>query len=106
MVFATVPVEDFRFVEGEEKVGTFPSSSFGRRQHCRDCGTPLTMRVVNQPETIDFTVSTLDDPEIVEPGIHIFHGDQIGWFETADALPRHERFRPDTRGLEGSDPPA
>lgn len=33
------------------------------------------------------------------------HCADCGWFETADALPRHDRFRPDTRGLEGTEPP-
>jgi len=28
------------------------------------------------------------------------------WFDPGDDLPRHEKFRPDTRGLEGTDPPA
>lgn len=51
------------------------------------------------------TVSTLDDPEAVEPGFHIFRASRIGWFETADELPRHERFRPRTRGLGGTEPP-
>ncbi|HUG45426.1 MAG TPA: hypothetical protein VMK31_02795 [Sphingomicrobium sp.] len=35
----------------------------------------------------------------------IFRASRIGWFERADELPKHERFRPDTRGLEGSQPP-
>lgn len=105
MVFATVPTGDFVFAHGEDRVGAFASSSFGRRQYCRDCGTPLTMRVDHQPETIDFAVATLDDPDSVAPGFHIFHASRITWFETSDELPRHDRFRPDTRGLEGTEPP-
>ena len=27
------------------------------------------------------------------------------WFEPKDSLPRHDRFRPDTRGLKGTKPP-
>ncbi len=106
MVFATVPVDDCRFVSGESQVGLFRSSGFGRRQYCTSCGTPLTMQVDHQPETIDFTVATLDDPERTTPEFHIFHGSRIAWFETTDDLPRHEKFRPQTRGLEGTDPPA
>jgi hypothetical protein len=30
----------------------------------------------------------------------------VPWFEPKDELPRHARFRPDTRGLEGTEPPA
>jgi hypothetical protein len=106
MVFATVPTEDFAFTAGEDKVQIFRSSNSGFRRFCGECGTPLTMQVEHQPETIDFPVATLDEPDDVAPGFHIFTSSKIAWFETADDLPRHERFRPDTRGLEGTEPPA
>lgn len=64
------------------------------------------MQVAHQPETIDITVATLDDPERVTPGFHIFYASRIAWFETTDSLPKHERYRPDTRGLEGTEPSA
>ena len=105
MVFATVPVAHFGFVSGASKVGRFRSSGFGERQFCTACGTPLAMQVTHQPETIDITVTTLDAPETVAPGFHIFYASRIAWFETTDSLPKHEKFRPGTRGLEGTDPP-
>jgi hypothetical protein len=105
MVFATVPAGDLTFTSGADLVEDFASSSFGRRRFCGRCGTPLTIQVDYQPETIDFPVATLDDPNPVAPGFHIFRASRIAWFETADVLPRHQRFRPDTRGLEGIEPP-
>ena len=105
MAFATVPSGDLVFVEGAEQVKSRPSSSFGRRQFCGACGTPLTIQVDYQPETVDFPVATLDEPDAVAPGFHIFWGSRIGWFEPKDELPRHDRFRSDTRGLEGTEPP-
>ena len=106
MVFATVPVGDLFWTQGAEKVRTFASSSFGHRAFCGECGTPFWMKVDHQPRTVDFSVATLDDPTCVAPGFHIFWESRIGWFEPGDALPRHEKFRPDTRGLEGTVPPA
>ena len=105
MVFATVPHGDLVFTKGAGKVKSFKSSSFGRRRFCGECGTPFLMEVDHQPETVDFSVATLDEPDRVEPGFHIFRASRIGWFEPKDDLPRHERFRPDTRGLEGTEPP-
>ncbi len=102
MMFASVPAGDMVFTSGEEQVRRFKSSSFGHRLFCGACGTPIAMQVDHQPETIDFSVSTLDEPGALTPGFHIFYASRIPWFETADDLPRHERFRPDTRGL---DPP-
>jgi hypothetical protein len=106
MVFATVPAADLIWTEGASSVKSVASSSFGHREFCGNCGTPLLMKVNHQPETVDFSVATLDDPTAVKPGFHIFWASRIGWFDPGDDLPRHDRFRPGTRGLEGSDPPA
>ena len=57
---------------------------------CGACGTPLTMQVDHQGEPIDFSIATLDDPDPVAPGFHIFRSSRVAWFETADDLPRHE----------------
>ena len=105
MVFASVPLEDFVWTQGRELVRQVASSSFGHRSFCGACGTPFLMQVDHQPETVDFSVATLDDPTIVRPQFHIFWSSRIGWFEPLDDLPRHERFRPNTRGLEGTEPP-
>ncbi len=105
MMFASVKVGDLVFTKGADTVKTFKSSSFGHRLFCGACGTPFAMQVDHQPETIDFSVATLDDPDAVEPGFHIFYSSRIAWFETKDDLPRHPRFRKDTSGLEGTEPP-
>jgi hypothetical protein len=105
MVFASVPAGDFRWTRGEELVRKVKSSSFGHRLFCSECGTPFLMRVDHQPETVDFSVATLDEPDAVAPGFHIFWSSKIGWFDPGDDLPRHGKFRPGTRGLEGTEPP-
>jgi hypothetical protein len=105
MVFASVPDGDLAWTKGEDKVRSVRSSSFGYRSFCGECGTPFLMRVDHQPETVDFSVATLDDPEAIAPAFHIFWKSRIGWFEPKGALPRHKKFRPDTRGLDGTEPP-
>lgn len=97
MAFATVPREHFVLTRGVPRRRA--SSAFGERWFCGDCGTPLAMIVAHQPDTLDFTLATLDDPGTVAPGFHIWHESRIGWFDTADDLPRHERFRAETVGL-------
>jgi hypothetical protein len=63
------------------------------------------MRVNHQPETVDFSIPTLDAPDRVVPGFHIFYASRIAWALAADDLPRHDRFRPQTRGLaQGEEP--
>ena len=99
MAFASVTEGDYVIERGIGRVGTVKSSDFGHRGFCRDCGTPLYMRVDHQPETVDFSLATLDDPATVTPGFHIFYASRIAWAEPGDTLPRHDRFRPHTRGL-------
>jgi hypothetical protein len=62
------------------------------------------MHVQDQADEIDFAVCTLDEPGAITPGFHIFWSSRIPWFDPGDDLPRHERFRPNTRGLDGRDP--
>ena len=97
MAFASVPVGDYVVEKGE--IATVKSSDFGHRGFCRDCGTPLYMRVDHQPETVDFSLATLDAPDAVAPGFHIFYASRIAWADSGDDLPRHDGFRPNTRGL-------
>ena len=106
MVFASVTEGDYHFTEGEESVRRTSSSSFGHRAFCGECGTPLYMKVDHQPETVDFSVMTLDEPGRVRPGFHIFWSSRVPWLQLDDGLPKHDRFRADTRGLEGTEPPA
>jgi hypothetical protein len=67
MVFASVPHGHLVWTKGADKVRSVPSSSFGHRSFCGECGTPFLMQVDHQPETVDFSVATLDDPEAIAP---------------------------------------
>ena len=105
MAFASVPTRDFLFTQGDELVGRFDSSDFGHRRFCTRCGTPFLMQVNYQPETVDFSIAKLDEPGRVVPEFHIFYASRIAWAPAADDTPRHDRFRPDTRGLEPGEEP-
>ena len=105
MVFASIRRGDFAYVEGEELVRPLVLTGFAERAFCSGCGSPLTVAYDFQPDTIDFTVCTLDDPSQAPPEHHIFWASKPEWLEIADGLPLHDKFRPDTRGLEGTEPP-
>jgi hypothetical protein len=96
--FGTVHAGKFVVTHGEPRRRR--STDFGERWFCGDCGTQLVIRVDFQPDTIDFTLASLDEPGGVTPGFHIFFDQRIAWLETTDTLPRHAGFRPQTRGLE------
>ena len=100
MAFATVPLDDYRIVEGAPRVRR--SSNLAERSFCGDCGTPLAIHATYQPDTIDIAIATLDHPVDVVPGFHIWTSSRIAWFDTADALPRHAAFREATPGLDAA----
>ena len=106
LAFATIAAGDFEWTEGEQQLRWIPSSSFGKRAFCDNCRTPLMMVVNHQPETVDFVAVTLDDPTTASPEYHIFWASKVAWFNPGDTLPRHDQFRPNTVGLEGTEPPA
>lgn len=103
MAFACVPAADFLWTKGEPRWVT--TSSFGQRALCGECGSPLQVRVDHQPDTVDFPIVSLDQSDRVRPEFHIFWGSKVAWFNPGDDLPKHDKFRPNTRGLEGTNPP-
>ena len=105
MAFASVKHDDWVATEGTEALETVKTSSFGCRTFCGKCGTPLHVRVDHQPDTLDFSIVTLDDPGAIAPEFHIFWSSKVPWFNPGDDLPRHDRFRPGTVGLEETEPP-
>ncbi len=105
MAFASVRYGDWVATAGEAEVRRIRTSSFAKRLFCGQCGTPLAIDYDIQPETFDFSIGTLDDPDAVRPGFHIFWASKVAWFDPGDDLPKHDRFRPDTVGLDGTEPP-
>jgi hypothetical protein len=105
MAFASVAFGDWVVTQGEAEMRRIRSSSFAERLSCGRCGTPLGIDYDIQPETFDFSVATLDDPGAVRPGFHIFWASKVAWFDPGDDLAKHDRFRPNTVGLTGTEPP-
>ncbi|RVT89133.1 GFA family protein [Sphingomonas crocodyli] len=94
MAFANVPVADFAFIAGDTLVGRYQSSEIGHRAFCTACGTPLYFKA-EEEESIAFSIATLDAPETVTPGYHIFYASHIAWAGAADDLPRYAKLRSD-----------
>jgi hypothetical protein len=99
LVFTTVKLADYEVVQGADAIGTVKTTAFGERSFCCRCGTPLTIHVDFQPDEIDITVASLEEPGAVAPGFHIFYAERQAWVDAGDALPRHDGFRENTRGL-------
>ena len=70
-------------------------TDFAERLFCGLCGSPIATRLDHQPDEIDVTVATLDDPEALAPEFHIFCKSELSWARVEDGLPRYVRNRRD-----------
>lgn len=83
----TVAGEDFVITAGSPR--DFKSSAMAVRGFCGRCGTPLTWRAMANPDLVDVSIASLDDPAAVTPSFHLWTASRIAWFDTADHLPRY-----------------
>lgn len=81
---AGVPPRDLAWTRGTP--GTFQSSELVERGFCRDCGTPLTYRVLDR-DRISVSLGSLDDPSRVKPGEQFGIESRIAWVDEILSLP-------------------
>ena len=87
----SVKLPEFRLVQGEPKV--FISSDHGERRFCGDCGSQLFFDDYRYPDEIDIATASLDDPNPVPPGFHLFTRSRIAWVKFGDGLPTFPEAR-------------
>ncbi|MCB5176574.1 GFA family protein [Microvirga lenta] len=78
-----VPNRDIVWTKGT--LGTFRSSEAVERGFCRDCGTPLTFRYVEQ-DRICVSIGSLDEPGRVQPEIQYGIESRLPAFDTLHLL--------------------
>ncbi len=88
LAWASIPVASFAYTKGRPAI--YLSSSWGQREFCASCGAQICYRDQGAAETVEINVGGLDAPASSPPQHHIFTGDRIPWFETADDLPRYD----------------
>ena len=86
----TVANPAFAWTRGEPAV--YRSSPAAERLFCCVCGTQLALR--DEPDHLDVTLASLDDPAAVRPGYHIWTASPIAWCDSADDLPRYPKSGP------------
>ena len=92
--FAVAAPADFRWVQGEDKVRTYPSSEQGGRTFCPRCGSATPALPEGGPFALIPMGNVAEDPE-ARPRLHFFVGSKAPWHEIYDNLPRHETFPPE-----------
>jgi hypothetical protein len=92
LAWLTVASGAFAWTGGEPAV--YRSSAHAERLFCPRCGTQLVFRDIAEPDHLDVTAASLDEPEAVRPTHHIWTASRIAWFDIADDLPRYPEQGP------------
>ena len=92
-----VPTKNFRITAGEPRYFSVPSAAGGThtRGFCPTCGSRLFGAVKPEAPFIGIVASSLDDPALFKPQMHIFVGDAQPWDRLEPSLPKHERYAPE-----------
>ena len=85
----------FRFVQGAAM--RFRSSAKGTRRFCPACGTQLTFEHDDNPDELDVTTCSLDDPERLPPRDHTRASSRLAWLRLGDGLPEYPEARDASR---------
>ncbi len=92
VTWISVPVERFTFSRGEPSV--YRSSSHAKRRFCGGCGAQITFWSKHDPESIDVTLGTLDQPEHHPAIRHIWTGSRLPWIHLDEQLPDYAEESP------------
>jgi hypothetical protein len=91
VTWAGFDADKFTITQGQP--ASYKSSPGVLRTFCAACGTALTYQRADLPGSIDVTLGSMDDPEILEPQDHTWTESRIGWIRLHDGLPEYPRER-------------
>jgi hypothetical protein len=93
MAWATWRRADFSWTRGRPV--EYSSSPPVRRAFCGACGSALIYASEHEPETLDVTTVSLDDPEALPLEDHIWTSEGLSWMQVEDGRPHFRRRRVD-----------
>jgi hypothetical protein len=91
VTWAGFDADKFAYTQGRPVA--YASSSHVVRTFCGKCGTPLTYRRLDLPNSIDVTVGSMDAPQSLQPEDHTWTESRLPWIALCDDLPSYPRER-------------
>ena len=91
--FVAAQVGNFRWLAGEEGVGSYESSPGGSRSFCRVCGS-VTPLLLPQLGIAFLPAGNLQGDLGIRPQNHHFVGSKPPWYEITDDLPQYPEHPP------------
>ena len=79
----------FRYLNGEEDLKTYASSSDHLRVFCGNCGSNILVSVEGYTDSLYLSMSTIEGNPALPKGYHIFVGSKAPWHEIHDNLVQH-----------------
>ena len=90
---AGVRRENFRWLNGSERLTSYESSPGKLRHFCSVCGSHLVAERLNQPHLI-LRVATLDEDPGGTPAVHIWHSHDVAWLQDGADVPSYPEWQP------------
>ena len=89
--WAMFPETALTLTQGQPK--TINSSGTAMRSFCADCGSGLFYRnAAVLPGIVDVQSATLDEPDLLPPGLQVQTAERLHWISTINQLPAFERY--------------
>lgn len=89
--FAHAKAESFRWIQGEDLVTSYKSSSNNLRNFCKVCGSNVPS-VFQETNHVRIPMGTLDEDPQIKPCVQIFVADKAPWFDITDSLPQYSEM--------------
>ncbi len=90
---ATVAIDEFRFLKGEDLIQIYESPSGYKAPFCRVCGSTAPW-VAEHHDQVFVPAGLFDDDPGARPALHIFVGSKAPWWEITDDCKRFEEWVP------------
>lgn len=85
-----VDTDNFKLLQGEEKLTWYYSSQESKRGFCTNCGSHILFRSTKWPRETHITLSNMTDAIDRQPKVHVFFDTHVSWLEFNDNLPRYD----------------
>ena len=89
--YATVPRENFRWLQGEDRVQTYASSPGKNRHFCSICGSQLVAEHPGEPDLL-LRVALLDEDPGTRPVEQIFRSHEVSWLAWEGDIKRFDEW--------------
>lgn len=88
VTWSGVPIQQFKFLSGQDLIKKYQSSSAVSWCFCTNCGSSLLYEHQDSPNKVYFTVANLNgDLDRLAEG-HVSYEEHVSWFTFKDNLPK------------------